>query len=665
MTEKVFHNQDAGSVGSAAPGAVRLTVPQWASEHTLRAIVDLLPGLVGLFTPDGIMVDVNQSVLGLFGLSREQVIGKYFSDGPWFAHSQAIQDIWEDNFKRLRAGETVELESQSQLPDGSPVWIHGRFTPMRDASGQITHVLGFGADCTARRIAEEELRKSEERFRLLASSGTAYNVIIQDGIVRFANKSYFDTTGYSAEELLGQSFLIPVHPDYRQVVIDNAARRARGEHVPLSYEIKILTKLGEERWLSVAGEVITYEGRPAILGTGYDITRLKDAEDQLRRSQSQMNALLEAVPDATFRYRADGTLLDFRSPWPEWKLAISPNKLVGSNIRDMQASAEVIDKLIEASRYALATQKLQTVDYAIPTPAGPRYFEARIAPSRNEELVSIIRDISERKEHEENLRSFNARLEEQVFERTLQLAEAKEAAEVADRAKSAFLMRMSYELRTPLTSIIGLSELLQEEASSKQMDACLMDVKKIEESGKHLLEMINDILDLSKLDAGALPVSTQWVWVDATLQEIVELTEPWVRMNHNVLVFDVQEKGEFWADPDRFKQVLRGLISNAAKFTHGGIINLCVSRQSGENYAWLCWEVTDSGIGIPEAQRENLFKPFHHGPAAASVKSGGTGLGLAIAHQLTQLMGGELQYRPNPSGGSIFTVRLPILSRGD
>ena len=145
-------------------------------------------------------------------------------------------------------------------------------------------------------------------------------------------------------------------------------KRLRGEPAPLSYEIKIVTRMGEERWLSISGERIIYEGRPAILGTGFEVTKLKNAEEELRRSQAQLKALLEAVPDATFRYTVDGTFLDFKPPSPYWQLSIPPAKMIGSNVRDMQAPKEVIDLLLEASQRANATRRLQSVDYEIELP---------------------------------------------------------------------------------------------------------------------------------------------------------------------------------------------------------------------------------------------------------------------------------------------------------
>ncbi|MSO20275.1 MAG: PAS domain S-box protein [Acidobacteria bacterium] len=638
-----------------------------ANPSLYREVLDSIPSMVGLFSPEGIVLDVNLAPLEMYGLRRDEVIGKLFWDTPWFAHSPEEQRLWKDTFQRLQLGEVVDLETRTQLPDGGSVYFQQYFVPAVNATGKITHVIGFATDITDMKLVEAELRKKEKHFQMLASSGAAYTVIIQDGLIREASKSYQEAVGYPIQELIGNSFLLQVHPDYWDVVRENAAKRLAGNAPPTSYEIKIVTKGGEERWLSVSGEQISFEGRPAILGTGFDITRLKMAEEELRRSQSQLKALLEAVPDAVFRYQTDGTLIAFHPPKPYWELAIPPERLVGSNIRDMDVPPEVVQFLLEATQRAVSTQHPQLVEYSLPTPAGSRTFEARLAASLNDEVVSIVRDVTVRKEHEDSLRSFNARLEEQVFERTLQLVEAKESAEAANRAKSAFLAGMSHDLRTPLTSIIGLSELLQKEGSSGAITNItphvIKDMEKISGSGKQLLEMINDILDYSKIESDSLSILPRWVSISEVLQSVRDLTDSLIQTNGNAMVFEVEEQGEFWADPTRFRQVICNLISNAAKFTHHGTITLRVVKEAGADFPWHCWHVLDTGRGVPEIFREQLFRPFQQYQDEVPAKGGSTGLGLAISRHLCELMGGFLEYAPREMGGSRFTVRLPILPR--
>ena len=229
-----------------------------SSESALRVILDTMPGMVGLFTPDGVQLEVNQAPLRAFGLRREQVVGKYLWDAPWFDNERdpSVRQSWKDVFRRAAAGETLDFESRTTLQDGTAFYALNHLVPVKGPAGEVTHVVIFGVDNTARHRAEQELKRSEERFRLLASSATACKVIIQDGVIKFANQSYFDTTGYSEQELVGKDFLLPVHPDFRAMVAENAARRLRGDAAPISYEIKIVTKAGEERWLSISGDPI-------------------------------------------------------------------------------------------------------------------------------------------------------------------------------------------------------------------------------------------------------------------------------------------------------------------------------------------------------------------------------------------------------------------------
>jgi len=249
--------------------------------------------------------------------------------------------------------------------------------------------------------------------------------------------------------------------------------------------------------------------------------------------------------------------------------------------------------------------------------------------------------------------------------RNEQLSVAMTAAEAANRTKSAFLAHMSHELRTPLNAIIGYSEMLEEEATDGGQDDFVPDLKKINAAAKHLLALINDILDLSKIEAGKLELYVESFAATDLVREVVTVTKPLVERKGNVFrVTGLESAGTLRTDQTKLKQSVVNLLSNAAKFTENGAITLDVSRESGAEGDWIFFAVTDSGIGMTPEQTGRLFQAFTQADASTSKKFGGTGLGLALSRKLCQLMGGDITVVSQPGQGSTFTIRVPALAPG-
>jgi len=238
--------------------------------------------------------------------------------------------------------------------------------------------------------------------------------------------------------------------------------------------------------------------------------------------------------------------------------------------------------------------------------------------------------------------------------------EAKEAAEAANRAKSAFLANTSHELRTPLNAIIGYSEMLAEEFADRGLEEFIPDLHRIRTSGRHLLSLINDILDLSKIEAGRMELYIETFDVAPLVEEVVNTVLPLVEKNANILeVYCSDDLGMMRADQTKVREGLFNLLSNAAKFTEEGTIKLEVDRETLEVTDWLIFRVSDTGIGMTPEQMKKLFQAFSQAYTSTTRKYGGTGLGLAITKAFCQMMGGDIQVESEPGIGSTFTIRLP------
>jgi len=256
-------------------------------------------------------------------------------------------------------------------------------------------------------------------------------------------------------------------------------------------------------------------------------------------------------------------------------------------------------------------------------------------------LLCVASDITQRKEWERRI------------------LEAKESAEAANRTKSTFLANMSHELRTPLNAIIGYSEMLQEEAADRGLDDIIPDLRKINAAGKHLLSVINDVLDLSKIEAGKVELFAETFDFSDLVKDVVATVQPLIKQKKNALKVEIDKSvGAVYGDMTRIRQIMFNLLSNASKFTEGGTISMSASRRAEEGKDTIVMIVSDTGIGMTAEQTKVVFEAFTQADSSTTKKFGGTGLGLPITKKLCEMMGGSIDIHSEPNKGSTFTVRF-------
>jgi signal transduction histidine kinase/DNA-binding response OmpR family regulator len=281
-------------------------------------------------------------------------------------------------------------------------------------------------------------------------------------------------------------------------------------------------------------------------------------------------------------------------------------------------------------------------------------YSVRVEKQNDDEIGSLIDRFNEMlgqmEQHEKEMSAMNA-----------QLRQSQQEALAATEAKSQFLANMSHELRTPLNAIIGYSEMLEEEAVETGKEDSIPDLKKINGAGKHLLALINDILDLSKIEAGKMELYLETFDLKTVLEDVVATTRLLVQKKSNALQINFSpDLGAMRADLTKVRQALFNLLSNASKFTEHGTISLDARREAGNSHGeWIVLQVRDTGIGMSREQLSRMFQAFSQADASTVRKYGGTGLGLAITRHFCRMMGGDVTVASESGKGSTFTIRLP------
>jgi hypothetical protein len=484
----------------------------------------------------------------------------------------------------------------------------------------------------------DALRAALARMAILRTSSDAIVTFSKpEQAILTLNPSTEEMFGQHGADLLGQPFavLFPEADEVPRGLLDGTpleaqALRADGSVFPIEI---VVTE-------AAAGDSAFY------IASIRDITHRKRAEEALRESEAQFRAAMEAlgeglvITDTQDRVRYVNSRMAVLSEY-------YPNEMTGRTLSELLIPEEELEAY--SSRAQLRLQGVsEQYEVLLKRRDGSTFWaEINATPFRgpsNEMVgsVSAVTDITERKRNQGAL------------------VAAIDASEDATRTKSAFLANMSHELRTPLNAIIGYSEMLQDELTDRKIKDLLPDLGKIHGAGKHLLRLINDILDISKIEAGKLDLFFETIDVATLVREVASTVEPLVaRRECRLEVRCPSDVGSMWADLTRLRQVLLNLLSNAAKFTEGGAVTLEARRERVDGVAWLRFRVGDTGIGMSPEQIAKLFQAFSQADPSTTRKYGGTGLGLAISRQLCQKMGGDIGVESEPGKGSIFTVSLP------
>jgi PAS domain S-box-containing protein len=476
-----------------------------------------------------------------------------------------------------------------------------------------------------------------------------------DGYFKTLNPSFEKTLGFTTKELLAKPYVEFVYPDDRQATATESGRLKDGE-VTFVFENRYLCRDGSYKWLS--WNAVSVPAQALIYAVARDVSERKGAEELLRESEERHRRLFENNPHPTWVFDRETLRFLAVNAAAVLKYGYSRDEFLAMTLKDIRLPEDVpvlietVSALGDANETG-AVWRHRLKDGTILEVENTSYaltFLGRAA------RVVVVVDVTQKKRDEAEKRRFMASLAAANKELELRNREVERATHL----KSKFLASMSHELRTPLNAIVGFSDLLADETPGPLNAKQKRFIGHIKQGSTHLLQLINDILDLSKIEAGQLELRSEHFLVDHALPEVLSIIRPLAMAKSIHMVSIGDSSRPVYADRGRFKQILYNLLSNAVKFTpSGGKVGV----ECAEEGDFVCVSVTDTGIGIRPEDRELVFEEFRQVDAGSDAANKGTGLGLAITKRLVEQQGGRISLTSELGKGCRFTFTLPAAHR--
>jgi PAS domain S-box-containing protein len=618
------------------------------SEERYRWVITAMQEGVVLLGADGRIRACNASAERILGLSAEEMMGRTPLDPRWQAIHEDGSAFPAEAFPvmvTLRTGRPCSnVVMGVRKPSGELTWLSINSQPLLHGHEPTHAVVASYSDITDRKKTEEALRESEHRWRSLTEAlPQLVWSATPDGACDYFSTQWTEHTGVAEAELLGWRWLETLHLEDREPTRHFWLESVAGRH-PYDVEYRVRRRDGEYRWFKTRGVPIR-DGSGNIVkwfGTCTDITDLRQTEEELRESEERFRGTFENAAVGIAHTDLGGGILRVNEKLCDI-LDYSREELLTKNIQDVTwpedwaADRELSRPLLWGDVPSFSRDKRYLRKDGSPVWVAVSVSLQRDAAGAPVNTIAVVRDITHRK-----------RLE-------MELRQAKEVAEAANRAKDEFLANVSHEIRTPMNAILGMTELALETELTEDQRQCLRTVKS---AADNLLGIINDLLDFSKIEAGKLELNPADFSLRAAVRDTLRALAVRAHTKGLELISEVHPDvpDALIGDASRLRQVLLNLVGNAVKFTDAGEVEVRVevAGDLAPEEVGLRFTVRDTGIGIPRVQQERIFRAFEQEDTSTTRKYGGTGLGLTIASRLVALMGGTITVDSEPGRGSSF-----------
>lgn len=613
-----------------------LKTKQESNDKKFKILLESSNDSILIHDMNGVVLEANHVACEIFGYTRNKMIGKHIKDLRTNIHltefGQQIEKLKETGY--------FAFEMDSLRSDGTviPQEVNNRLI---EYDGK-TAVLSIGRDISERRRTEKALKDSERKYRMLFEEfpgGIAQ--FDKYGTIIVCNEKFVNFTGSSENEKLIFNLLSPPEENKPKEKSFSCL-----PEVPIHCDIKYISTLenesipGEMTYKPLISENSRFNGGIILIE---DLTEAKRLEAVRLQQMESLRRLVDSIPVPAFCKDRNGIYIACNQGF-ENLVMLKKQDILGKRIHDL-FSPRIAEKYHAMDTELLMNKRNQLYEASLKSSDGSMHqvilnkFIFSGVTEEDSVILGIMIDITERKQAEEKI------------------LQAKMVAEAANRAKTTFIVNMSHELRTPLNSVIGFSELLLSETVGPLNDKQKRYTENILKSGNHLLDVINDVLDISRLELGNIDLYYETVDVPGIIEEVQRVLSP-LSAEKNISIESNVDEGlkNIIADRVKFKQILYNLLNNAIKFSYeNGKVN--VYAELKEEMVEI--SIKDEGIGIHEADYERVFHPFVQIDESISRKHGGVGLGLALVKRFVELHGGKVWVNATPGKGSTFTFRIP------
>ncbi len=609
-----------------------------------RGLIESFVDALVTVDPDYTITDVNEQMIKLTGFLREDLVGSTFKDyftEPDRAEAGVRQTLEQGSVKNY------ELNLKSRI--GKRTVVSFNAGTFKDTNGKVAGILAAARDITIEKKLEDQLHEQQNYNRSLIESNI-YALLIVDPhwVITDVNEQTARLTGYNRKQLIGSPFVdYFTDPDRAKA----GAKTTFDEGVITNYELVVRSKSGKKVSVSLNAAVLrdTAGVIVGILAAAREITEQKKIEQALRDQQIYTRSLIESNIDAIMTTDTLGIITDVNRQMCD-VTGRTHEELVGTPFKqyftDVQLAEDGIRKVLAEDRVTNYELTIQGKD-GKPTLVSYNAATFKSADGRLRGVFAAARDITDQK-----------RLEEQLRNKNEELQEKNSRVQEATRLKSEFLANMSHELRTPLNGVIGFAELMHDEKVGPISPNHKEYLGDILTSSRHLLQLINDILDLAKVESGKMEFHPESLDMEKIVNEVRDVIRTLAATKQiRIETYIDPQLGKVVVDPGKLKQILYNYLSNAIKFTpDGGSVSIRVALEEND---YIRLEVEDSGIGIKPEDVARLFIEFQQLDASVAKKYQGTGLGLALTRRIVEAQGGKVGVRSKSGKGSIFYATFP------